>query len=83
MTIKNLKLRALLEREGLGFLELEKGEGYFYIWSPNDAAANALVALPTTTILNNSFGQQSVEGWVEDIKSIWRDAENKRMEGGY
>lgn len=83
MTITNLKLRALLERENLGFLELEKEEGYFYVWSPNEAAANALVALPSTIILNYSFGQQSIEGWVEDIKSIWRDAESKRLAGGY
>ena len=80
MTIKNLKLRVLLERENLGFLELEKGEGYFYVWSANEAAADALVALPSTAIMNNSFRQQSVESWVEDMKAIWCEAENKRME---
>ena len=68
MTIKNKKLLEALKKEGLEDINLEKGNGYFWIWS--DAKD---LNLYSSSILVNSFKDQSIEDWINDIKRILKD----------
>ena len=74
MTIRNKQLRRILEKDGLGFLELERGEGYFYIWSDDPTAKEILSRLPSTAIYTCYFDHLTVLDWVFEIKRIWAKA---------
>lgn len=74
MTIKNKQLRRLLEENGLDFLQLERGEGYFYVWSDEPVAKEILSYLPSTTILQCYFNQLSVFEWYAEMVYIWARA---------
>ena len=68
MTIKNKKLLEALKKEGLEGINLEKGNGYFWIWSDTKD-----LNLYSSSILVNSFKDQSIEDWINDIKRILKD----------
>lgn len=68
MTIKNKKLLEALKKEGLEGINLEKGNGYFWIWSDTRD-----LNLYSSSILVNSFKDQSIEDWINDIKRILKD----------
>lgn len=68
MTIKNKKLLEALKKEGLEDINLEKGNGYFWIWSDTKD-----LNLYSSSILVNSFKDQSIEDWINDIKRILKD----------
>lgn len=74
MTIKNFELARQLQKAGIGFLELERGNGYFYVRSDNTYASNVLMGLPSTSIPVCFFKQQTIEAWVNDIREIWEEA---------
>lgn len=68
MTVKNRKLKEALKKEGLEDINLEKGNGYFWIWSDTKD-----LNLYSSSILVNSFKDQSIEDWINDIKRILKD----------
>lgn len=68
MTIKNKKLLEALKKEGLEDINLEKGNGYFWVWSDTED-----LNLYSSSILVNSFKDQSIKDWVNDIKKILKD----------
>ena len=70
-TVKNTKLRKMLDKAGYPDIELVKGDGYFYVYS-NDFGSEHEKWLRNvdTDIFVNSFNQQSVEQWFDDIMSI-------------
>ena len=70
MTIKNKAFRKAMQAEGLECIQLEKGNGYFYLWSTNMEIAIELASLESTSILCNAFKHQTIEQWIADIKSI-------------
>lgn len=67
MTIKNKKFRKAMEEAGLGAIQLEKGNGYFWIWSDSDSRP---INLKNDSILVYSFNHQSIEEWVKTIKEM-------------
>ena len=68
--VKNKKLKQLLTKEGLDKIILYKDYGYFYITSDDDEWATKLAGMYENAIYMNSFGQQTPEEWVEDIKRL-------------
>ena len=68
--VKNRKLKQLLAKEGLDKIALYKDYGYFYITSDDDDWATKLAGMYENAIYMNSFGQQTPEEWVEDIKRL-------------
>lgn len=66
--ITNKAFRNRMNKEGLSDIHLYKNTfGYFYISSPKRD-------FRIDTIYINSFNQQGIDGWVEDIKSLIRDS---------
>lgn len=66
--ITNKTFRNRLNKEGLSDIHLYKNTfGYFYI-------SSAKRDFRIDTIYINSFNQQGIDGWVEDIKSLIRDS---------
>ncbi len=74
MTINNSELLIQLQKAGLGFLKLERGNGYFYVRSDNTYASNVLMGLPSTSIPVCFFKHQTIETWVNDMREIWEAA---------
>ena len=70
-TVKNTKLRKLLDDAGYSDIELVKGSGYFYLVSnePNSEHEKLLFS-KDTDIYVNSFNQQTPEQWFDDIMTI-------------
>ena len=68
--VKNRKLKQLLAKEGLDKIILCKDYGYFYIASDDNEWAEKLAGMYENAIYMNSFGQQTPEEWVEDIKRL-------------
>ena len=77
--IKNQKFRDLMEKAGLGDVKLYRDDGYFFIASDNDETADRIENATTFNNQNmfylNSFGQQTPEQWVEDIKYYFEKGE--------
>ena len=76
MTIKNKKLLEALKKEGLEGINLEKGNGYFWIWSDDKEMNLKITSLYSNSILVNSFKDQSIENWVKDIKELLEEIDN-------
>lgn len=76
MTIKNRKLKEALKEEGLENINLEKGNGYFWIWSDDEEMNLKITSLYSNSILVNSFKNQSIENWVKDIKELLEEIDN-------
>lgn len=74
-TVKNTKLRKLLDDAGYSDIELVKGSGYFYLVSnePNSEHEKLLYSKDTDIYLN-SFNQQTPEQWFDDIMTILTEA---------
>lgn len=70
MTIKNKAFRKAMEKAGLGAVQLEKGDGYFWIWSDDDEMSDRILSLESNSILVVSFKYRSIEGWVKEIKEL-------------
>lgn len=70
MTVKNKKFLELMKKESLEKINLEKGNGYFWLWSDDDYWSNKILDLESSSILVNSFKDQSIENWVRDIKEL-------------
>lgn len=73
--VKNKKLYSLLKREGLEGILLLKGYGYFYIDSDVPEMQRIIDALSETSIYLNSFSDQPVEMWVQDIKDLLKKSD--------
>lgn len=69
--IVNRELQKKLKEQGLEKVLLYKSEGYFFITSDDDEVWNQINQLPTDSIYVNSFNQLSIEGWIEEIKSLF------------
>lgn len=70
--ITNAAFRKGLKDAGLSMLHLIKGDGYFYVIADEGTPAERyLNALDSTDIYMNSFNQQSVDEWVNDVMSIY------------
>lgn len=65
MTITNRQLRKALEAEGLGDINLEKDDGYFYIWSDE-----RVIDLYDNSICVCHFNQCTIGEWVDEIKRL-------------
>lgn len=76
MTIKNSKFLKRMEEEGLKGIQLEKGNGYFYIWSDINKWINIINNIYDNSFLLNSFKDQSIDDWIYDIKKKIKEAEN-------
>lgn len=76
MTVKNRKLKEALKKEGLENINLEKGNGYFWIWSDDEEMNLRITSLYSNSILVNSFKDQSIENWVKDIKELLEEIDN-------
>lgn len=63
MEIKNKELKKNLSRLGLDDIHLIKSRGYFYIVSDKRM-------FKESSIYVNSFNQQSIEEWVNDIVQL-------------
>lgn len=70
MTIKNKAFREAMEKAGLGAVQLEKEEGYFWIWSEDDEMSDRILSLESDSILVESFNHLSIKDWVEEIKEL-------------
>lgn len=70
MTLKNKKFLDLMKKEGLEKINLEKDNGYFWLWSDDDCWSSKILDLESSSILVNSFRDQSIENWVRDIKEL-------------
>lgn len=70
MTINNKAFRNAMKEAGLEKVQLEKGNGYFWIWSDDEELALEIAGLYDNCILCNSFKDQSIEAWIEDIKNL-------------
>ena len=76
MTIKNRKLLEALKKEGLEDINLEKENGYFWIWSDDEEMNLKITSLYSNSILVNFFKDQSIENWVKDIKELLEEIDN-------
>ena len=76
MTVKNLKFLKRMEEEGLKGIQLEKDNGYFYIWSDDDKWINVINNIYDNSFLLNSFRDQSIDDWIYDIKKKIKEAES-------
>lgn len=70
MTIKNKAFRNAMQKAGLESVQLEKSDGYFYLWSTDMEVAIELASLDSTSIFCNAFKNQTIEQWIADIKAI-------------
>ena len=70
MTINNKAFREAMKEAGLEKVQLEKGNGYFYIYSDDEETALQIAGLYDNCILCNSFKDQSIESWISDIKAL-------------
>lgn len=70
MTITNKAFREAMEKAGLGSVQLEKDNGYFWIWSDDAEMSDRILSLKSDTILVNSFKDCSIAEWVDEIKSL-------------
>lgn len=69
MTITNKAFRTAMKEAGLEKVQLEKGNGYFWIWSDDKELGIELAGI-SDVILCNSFKDQSIWSWIEDIKNL-------------
>ena len=76
MTVKNRKLKEALKKEGLENINLEKGNGYFWVWSDDEEMNLKITSLYSNSILVNSFKDQSIENWIKDIKELLEEIDN-------
>lgn len=70
MTIKNKKFRKAMKEAGLESVQLEKGYGYFWIWSTDEEMSDLILSKECSSIYVNDFNHQSIDKWVHDIKYI-------------
>ena len=70
MTITNKAFRTAMKEAGLEKVQLEKGNGYFWIWSDDEELADRIASIYDNCILCNSFKDQSIENWIDDIKAL-------------
>lgn len=71
--ITNKRFVKLMNVEGLGWIDLIKGNGYFYIIYNNNATQeqkDIINGLTSTSIYIYAFNHQSPGVWVEDIKRM-------------
>lgn len=64
-------------------VRLEKGKGYFYIYSDDDEMALKIAGLHTTSIYCYQISQQSVERWVGDVEILLKDKAERGSVTGY
>jgi hypothetical protein len=57
-------------------LNLTKGEGYFYLYSDDDATGNQLAMWYCTSIYSCHLNQCTVEQWVESVEMLAEDVSN-------
>ena len=70
MTIKNKKFRKAMKEAGLESVQLEKGNGYFWIWSTDEEMSDLILSKECSSIYENDFNHQSIDKWVHDIQYI-------------
>lgn len=70
MRITNKAFRNAMKEAGLEKVQLEKGNGYFWIWSDDKELGDKIASIYDNAILCNSFKDQSIENWIEDIKAL-------------
>lgn len=70
MTITNKPFREAMKRAGLEKVQLEKGNGYFYIWSDDEETALMIAGLRDNMILANSFKHLPIANWIHEIKEL-------------
>lgn len=73
MTITNKAFRKAMKEAGLEKVQLEKGEGYFYIWSDDEETALKIARLYDNMIMVNSFNQLPIVVWIHEIKELLED----------
>lgn len=73
MTITNKAFRKAMKEAGLERVQLEKGEGYFYIWSDDEETALKIAGLYDNMIMVNSFNQLPIVVWIHEIKELLED----------
>lgn len=73
MTVRNRAFRKAMEKAGLGKVQLEKNEGYFWIWSEDPEMGNAIMSLDSQSIYVYAFNHMSIEDWVETIKEMVKE----------
>ena len=66
MTITNKEFRFAMAKAGLSNIQLEKADGYFYIWDDGEVCAS----LYSTAIYVCSFNEMSVNAWVNEILNL-------------
>ena len=72
--IKSPKLYKALALNGINDILLVKGDGYFYLYSDkDDVYYNVISKIENNFIPCYSFSQQSIEEWVDSIKSLLND----------
>lgn len=76
MLIRNKRLYEKLSQEGIDNVLLYKANNYFFLTSDDNATLDKLANLEGGTMIYcNSFSQQSIQQWVDDIKEILKNAE--------
>ena len=70
MTVRNKAFRKAMEKAGLDKVQLEKNEGYFWIWSDDSEMNNAIMLLDSQSIYVYAFNHMSIEDWVKTIKEM-------------
>lgn len=68
--IKSRSLYRALHNEGIDNVILCKDNGYFFIASDDSEMAVRIASLPETSIYRNSFNDDTIEGWVWEIKRL-------------
>lgn len=82
MTITNKAFRKAMKKAGLEKVQLEKGNGYFYIWSDDEETAFYIAGIEDNSILVNSFNHLKIETWIKEIKQLlnWQELEKRNAQ---
>lgn len=65
MTIRDRKFRQLMKEAGMEDIQLERNNGYFYVWSDTRE-----LNLYSNSIMRCWFSQTTPEQWVKDIAEL-------------
>lgn len=79
-TASNLKHVNNAIKRKFALVGLAKSEGCFFVFSDDDAMANKLAGLPTTTIYVCYLNHLTVDEWVRLVGEIVAEAETQYLE---
>lgn len=70
MTIRGSVFRKAMKKAGLEKVQLERNNGYFWIWSDDPEMSDIIMSLDSQSIYVYAFNHMTVHEWVATIKSM-------------